>query len=74
VIERGSASGGAHDTRSVGLEGRAVSLDQDGDGLLVEDGLDSADGVGGDHLVALGLDAKSSAVVSAVSISAGVRV
>jgi len=56
------------------LESRAVSLDQDGDGLLVEDGLDSADGVGGDHLVALGLDAKSSSVESAASIFAGVGI
>jgi hypothetical protein len=74
VIEGGSTSGGVEDSRSVGLESRTVSLDKDGDGLSGDSSLNSVNVLGSGHLVALGLDAGSSVIVSARSVSSGVRV
>ena len=74
VIEGGSTGGGVEDSRSVGLESRAIGLNKDGDGLSGDSSLNSSNVLGSGHLVARGLDAGSSTVVSATTVDSFVRV
>lgn len=74
VIKCSSASRRVHDTSLVGLESAVVSLNEDGDGLLVEGSFDGGGGVGSNLLVGGGLDTGSTTVVSARSVLADVGV
>jgi len=74
VIEFGSTGGRVHDTSLVSLEDGTVGFNEDGDGLLVKESLDSRCRVGSGHFVGGCLDTGASVVVSARSIFTNVGV
>jgi len=74
VVKRGTAGSTSDDTRLVVLEDRSVGLNGDGNGLLVEGGLELGGGLSGDGGVGFSTNTASVGSSLAGTVSAGVLV